>query len=175
MSISCDKIFLLVSKYLALMWSWSSLELAIIGGIVFDKYVLFKLMFYTLIKRENYVTGGVSIYHLWLPLHTLNIYTVLKKTKRNMLDKFKYVHTPQKSFDFFFFFSSRIWIPHIWILLYFLKIPRIFKLLFFWFHRMNIRSLLCYRIFNTLIFFSLQLKPWLSMTFLIGWTTAAVP
>ena len=32
MVISCDKIFLLVSKYMSL-WSWTSLELAIIGGI----------------------------------------------------------------------------------------------------------------------------------------------
>ena len=32
MVISCDKIFLLVSKYMFL-WSWPSLELAIIGGI----------------------------------------------------------------------------------------------------------------------------------------------
>ena len=31
-SISCDKIFLLVSRYLSL-WPWPSLELAIIGGI----------------------------------------------------------------------------------------------------------------------------------------------
>ena len=37
--ISCDKIFLLVSKYLSL-WSWPSLELAIIGGIVFHKHIL---------------------------------------------------------------------------------------------------------------------------------------
>ena len=39
--ISCDKIFLLVSKYLSL-WSWPLLELAIIGGIVFHKHILFK-------------------------------------------------------------------------------------------------------------------------------------
>ena len=32
MSISCDKIFLLVSRYLSL-WHWPSLELVIIGGI----------------------------------------------------------------------------------------------------------------------------------------------
>ena len=38
--ISCDKIFLLVSKYLSL-WSWPSSELAIIGGIVFHKHILF--------------------------------------------------------------------------------------------------------------------------------------
>ena len=37
--ISCDKIFLLVSEYLSL-WSWPSLEFAIIGGIVFHKHIL---------------------------------------------------------------------------------------------------------------------------------------
>lgn len=42
----------------------------------------------------------------------------------------EYAWQIQICFDFFFF-SSRVWIPHIWILLYFLKIPRIFELLFF--------------------------------------------
>ena len=40
MIISCGKIFLLVSRYLS-FWSWSSLELAIIGTFVFHKHVLF--------------------------------------------------------------------------------------------------------------------------------------
>ena len=39
MVISCDKIFLLVTKYLSL-WFWPSLELTIIGGIVFHKHIM---------------------------------------------------------------------------------------------------------------------------------------
>ena len=39
MSISGDKIFLLVSRYLSL-WPWPSLELAIIGAFVFHKHIL---------------------------------------------------------------------------------------------------------------------------------------
>ena len=40
MSISCDNIFLLVSRYLFL-WPWSSIELAIIGGIYVSETHLF--------------------------------------------------------------------------------------------------------------------------------------
>ena len=39
MVISCDKILLLVSKYLSL-WSWPSLELANFGGVLFHKRIL---------------------------------------------------------------------------------------------------------------------------------------
>ena len=40
MNISCDEIFLLVSRYLSL-WCWPSLELAIIGSLVFHKHIFF--------------------------------------------------------------------------------------------------------------------------------------
>ena len=40
MSISCDKIFLLVSRYLSL-WPWPSLEFAIIGDICVSQTPLF--------------------------------------------------------------------------------------------------------------------------------------
>ena len=52
MSISCDKIFLLVSSYLSL-WPWPSLELAIIWGIfVSQAHLVYSLFFLKLISKS---------------------------------------------------------------------------------------------------------------------------
>ena len=65
MVISCDKIFLLVSKYLSL-WSWPSLELAIIGGIVFHKHILLVQLIYTILHHLFLGQLKSNIYELWL-------------------------------------------------------------------------------------------------------------
>ena len=63
MSISCDKIFLLVSRYLSL-WTWPSLELAIIGGICVSQTHIFfirkvQLTTIELVFREHNTMHGL--------------------------------------------------------------------------------------------------------------------
>ena len=59
MVISCDKIFLLVSKYLSL-WAWPSLKLAIIGGICVSQT---HLVHFLLSFAERDVSPGPGAYN----------------------------------------------------------------------------------------------------------------
>ena len=70
----CDQMFLLVSKYLSL-WSWPSLELAIIGGI--SNNVLNHTLSY---KVNILITDHASM----IELHTKKVvgYCVMSKTNR---------------------------------------------------------------------------------------------
>ena len=51
--LSCDKIILLVSRYLSL-WPWPCLELAIIGGISFHKHLLFNDLFHLICRKMSW-------------------------------------------------------------------------------------------------------------------------